>query len=65
MQASVYGKIVARETLKARRKDVTANLYGEIIVGKGSFWKIKKEKGKLKDKGRIRIPSEAYFKVLE
>lgn len=66
LQASVYGKIVARETLKARRKDVTANLYGGDYSRKRKLLENqKKKKGKLKDKGRIRIPSEAYFKVLE
>jgi len=66
LQASVYGKVVARETLKARRKDVTASLYGGDYTRKRKLLENqRKKKGKLKERGKIRIPPETYFKVLE
>jgi GTP-binding protein LepA len=66
LQAAVYGKIIARETLKARRKDVTASLYGGDYSRKRKLLQNqRKKKGKLKERGKVRIPQEAYFKVLE
>lgn len=66
LQAAVYGKIIARETLRARKKDVTASLYGGDYSRKRKLLENqKKKKGRLKEKGKVRIPPETYFKVLE
>jgi len=66
LQAVVYGKIIARETLTARKKDVIASLYGGDYSRKRKLLENqKKKKGKLKERGNVRIPPEAYFKVLE
>jgi len=65
LQAAVGGKIVARETIKARRRDVLAPLYGGDYTRKRKLLeRQKKGKKELKEKGRIRIPPEVYFKIL-
>jgi len=66
IQAVVGGDIVARETLKARRKDVTASLYGGDYSRKRKLLeKQKKGKKKLKQKGKIRIPSKVFLAVFK
>ena len=65
LQAVVGGKIIARETIKARRKDVTAPLYGGDYTRKRKLLEIqKKGKKKLKAGAKIKIPAETYLKVL-
>ncbi len=64
LQARVGGKIIARETIKARRKDVTAPLYGGDVTRKRKLIeKQKKGKKRLEKEGKVNIPEEAYFKV--
>ena len=67
IQARVYGKIIARETVKAQRKDVTGALYGGDVTRKRKLLeKQKKGKKKLQERmGRVRIPSEVFFKVFK
>lgn len=67
LQARVYGKIIARETVKARRKDVTGALYGGDVTRKRKLLeKQKKGKKKLQERmGRVKVPSEAFFKVFK
>jgi GTP-binding protein LepA len=66
IQAVVGGNIVARETLKARRKDVVASLYGGDYSRKRKLLeKQKKGKKKLKQKGNIRIPSKVFLAVFK
>ncbi len=67
LQARVDGKIIARETVKAQRKDVTASLYGGDVTRKRKLLeKQKKGKKKLQERmGRVRVPSEVFFNVFK
>ncbi len=66
IQALVGGDIVARETLKVRRKDVTASLYGgDYSRKKKLLEKQKKGKKKLKERGKIRIPSKIFLAIFK
>ncbi|MDD3386736.1 MAG: translation elongation factor 4 [Candidatus Pacebacteria bacterium] len=64
IQAKVGGKFVARETISARRKDVLAPLYGGDYTRKRKLLeKQKKGKKEMKDRGRLKIPTEVFLKV--
>ena len=66
LQAAVGGKIVAREDLSARRKDVTAKLYGGDVTRKNKLLdKQKKGKKKMRDRGSVNIPQDVFLKVLK
>ncbi|MBI2053315.1 MAG: elongation factor 4, partial [Candidatus Sungbacteria bacterium] len=64
LQAVVEGRIIARETIAAVKKDVTAHMYGGDRTRKMKLWK-KQQKGKkrLKETGRVTIPPEIFFKL--
>jgi len=64
IQASISGKIIARETMKAKRRDVIAPLYGGDYTRKRKLLeKQKKGKKELKEKGRIRIPPRVFLEM--
>ncbi|MBI2459639.1 MAG: elongation factor 4 [Parcubacteria group bacterium] len=68
LQAAVGGKIIAAERISARRKDVTAKLYGGDVSRKRKLLE-KQKKGKKKmeaqGKGRVEIPSDTFVKLLK
>ncbi len=66
IQAVVGGKIVARETISARRRDVIAPLYGGDYTRKRKLLeKQKKGKQDLKEKGRVRIPPSVFLEMFK
>ncbi len=66
IQAAIGGKVIAAESIRARRKDVTQHMYGGDITRRMKLWKKQKRgKARMKETGRVNLSQDVFLKMLK
>ena len=66
IQAAIGGKVIAAESISAKKKDVTQHMYGGDITRRMKLWKKQKRgKARMKETGRVNLPQDVFLKMLK
>jgi len=66
IQAAIGGKVIASESIRAKKKDVTQHMYGGDITRRMKLWKKQKRgKARMKETGRVNLPQDVFLKMLK